>query len=564
MKNLRLAKLRLFSMSEAASWNCEFHPRTTLILGPNHTGKSSVLKSLYHTFGANVELHPTWKEANVGSLIEFDLDDEKYSILRYADKFATFDSNGNLLGRFKRITSELGPHLAQLFNFNLRLKDKNFIDQTLPPSFLFMPFYLDQDKGWLSAWNSFGSLLQFPKWKASLIPYHTGIRPQQYYDLQVRIADIGLKLKELKAKRDVLSELILRLASDVKILFDYDLESFSKEISDLLIQCNRIRESQNELREILEELYGRKAVLMSQLGIADRAIRENKKDFDYATLELPDDSINCPTCGHQYLNNFSERFAIAVDQDSYFELKSELQDELDEVNDKIKQQLSRFASEQVRETRILRILETKQGEVELNDLIENEGRKKGEQTIQNNIDAVDSEMNHLLAEDAQLREQVKSYESKTRKQEIVSLYSSQMRRYVELLDVKNLPEINLTKIDGPMKDQGSGNPRAILCYFYAILQVVKKYSSSTFCPIIIDSPQQQDQDKFHLPKVLEFIRDERPLGSQLILGMTDSQNVDFKDSSTITLGNKWHLLQTDSYEETMDEVRPYLNALLAY
>ena len=52
--------------------------------------------------------------------------------------------------------------------------------------------------------------------------------------------------------------------------------------------------------------------------------------------------------------------------------------------------------------------------------------------------------------------------------------------------------------------------RGLLAYYYSILHLMKEHSTAAFCPIIIDSPNQQDQDFVNLKKMLGFIRDKRP------------------------------------------------------
>ena len=82
---------------------------------------------------------------------------------------------------------------------------------------------------------------------------------------------------------------------------------------------------------------------------------------------------------------------------------------------------------------------------------------------------------------------------------------------------------------------------------------MKKYSSSTYFPLIVDSPNQQDQDVEHIDKIMTFIQSNQPNESQLILGIAETYGVDFK-CKTITLTEKYSLLQKAEYDEVYDEM----------
>jgi hypothetical protein len=136
-----------------------------------------------------------------------------------------------------------------------------------------------------------------------------------------------------------------------------------------------------------------------------------------------------------------------------------------------------------------------------------------------------------------------------------------MRSYLHTLNVDKLPEKSYKAIDARISELGSEQPRALLAYFVSILQTMKKFSSSTFCPVVIDSPNQQGQDDVRLPLMLAFIRDNLPAASQLILGVEDTSGVEF-GGHTITLTERYKLLQEAEYDEIREELRPMLARVL--
>ena len=125
------------------------------------------------------------------------------------------------------------------------------------------------------------------------------------------------------------------------------------------------------------------------------------------------------------------------------------------------------------------------------------------------------------------------------------------------LDVLTMSEKSYKKITSKIEETGSGKPRALLAYYYSILEVMKQYSTSIFCPIIIDSPNQQDQEKANIDKMLNFIISNKPLGSQLILGLVEMDDLEF-EGETIVLSEKHSLLQKDDYPNIFLEVKSLL------
>lgn len=96
---------------------------------------------------------------------------------------------------------------------------------------------------------------------------------------------------------------------------------------------------------------------------------------------------------------------------------------------------------------------------------------------------------------------------------------------------------------------------------YSILKVMHEFSTSTFFPIVIDSPNQQDQDKENLQKMMELIFSEQPTDSQLILGVVDIGEVNF-EGEIIELTDKYSLLQSAQYEDVYSEVQLHIDKSL--
>ena len=70
MKRCVFESLLMLSLAERKARKVQFHRRATVIRGPNDTGKSCLIKTIYRTFSPiPPKLHPNWIAAEVRSAV---------------------------------------------------------------------------------------------------------------------------------------------------------------------------------------------------------------------------------------------------------------------------------------------------------------------------------------------------------------------------------------------------------------------------------------------------------------------------------------------------------------
>ncbi|MEM1494269.1 AAA family ATPase, partial [Bacillus velezensis] len=316
MKRMIIKEIKLVSFLEERAKKVTFHPNITVIKGDNHTGKSSLIKSIYWTFGADPkDLHPKWKNANVISLVKFSLDGKTYSILRKERFFAVFDEGMNVIDTFNGITNGIGPFIAQLFNYKLVLNNSKGESLIPPPAYFLLPFYIDQDISWNKNWESFDRLSQFSNWRNDVVNYHTGIRPNEYYEINATIRNYKKEISAMENERKISSNFISKISNQIKEeVVAIDTVQFKKEIDELLSLYDVLNKKGSELKQKILELENHKIHIEQQIKVVNSTIAELKDDFEFAMEQT--DSVECPTCGNIYENSFAERFAIAKDEDT--------------------------------------------------------------------------------------------------------------------------------------------------------------------------------------------------------------------------------------------------------
>ena len=519
MKNLKLRRLLLLSVREKAAQMVEFDPKTTVVLGENDTGKSCLIKSVYAAFGADAaKVNPTWLDAKVDIFVDFTVDGVPHSILRSGNNFGLYNGDGEAIWSGTGVTRGIGPELARLLSFDLTLPDRSGELIIPPPAFLFLPFYVDQDVSWVGNWNSFASLQMFSNYRKDVASFHAGLRPNEYYQAKALKGASDRARDELKVERRALDRASKRLRSNrTRLHFDLSPDQFAVQIDALVAECQSLQIEQDKVQRALSNLNSKKAILVEQSVIAENALADLDADYEFLRRES-EDEILCPTCGTIHSNDFANKFSLISDVDTCRGFLIEVRREIEVVDGHLlmqKEHLRTFAGSI---ERINGILDEQRGDLKLRDLIEGESEKLMDSTFAAEEKEIDLQIGAQEMKSDEAAQSMKSFDDKKRQEGIKGFYLQQMKSFVHQLQVPNLTEKNYKAIDSNIRETGSDLPRALLAYYYAFTHTMKRYSTSAFCPIVIDTPVQQDQDRKNAARMIGFCLTEAPIDSQLILG----------------------------------------------
>lgn len=549
MKSLRFKTLSLLSHLERAARKIEFDSRLTVVLGENDTGKSSLLKSIYWVLGADPAVtHPKWKAAGVLGALDFTIDEVPYTAVRFRKLVAIFDADQRLLFSGSGITRELGPFLAKLLDFGLVLTARDGQTTIPPPAYAFLPFYVDQDRGWQSAFDSFASLQQFPNSRSDTVFYHTGIRPNQYYRLRARERELELERADAASKRDALQSAVDKVTDTVESL---GLETIPGDFEDAIAQLLRelalLRDRRQLAASELARLTSRRSLLDHELSIAKSSLEELDKDYRWLE-KVPENQILCPTCGTVHDNSFASRFAILDDREACRDFILATHQELSVVDEQVKEARNSVQTVESSIGSVTEALTIKRGDVQLRDVLQSEGRKVAAAILVQQIQELNQTIGNIDQSLATNAKQLSRYNSKKRKQEIEGYYFERMTKNLQSLNVRTVELSSVERIDCRVHDTGSDQPRALLAYDMAIYSTIKEYGSAFTAPLVIDSPLQQDQDETNAKSMLNFIVENASEVDQVILGTVSLQGIEPDFGTVLVLTEELRLLRKDEYE----------------
>lgn len=537
----------------------EFNPGATVIQAPNGFGKSALLKSLYDTFGAEPHrIDDNWKSERVVSAVEFAIDGVVRTIVKSAGTYAIFDGAGPGHFQTSSVSSELAPHLAELLDFRLLMTDKRDDVVVPPPAYAFAPYYVDQDKSWNSAWTPFKGMYLSDSARV-LADYHSGLKPNEYYVALAEREKTKRELGEVQQRRRGLVDAVSHLEqASPDAGLHLTLDDFADETARLVAESQRLHEREVEHREKLAELADVRSLWSAQLAVAKAALAELDEVFASATHQPVD--VECPSCGEHYSNDIAARFKIASDGDTLTAVAQKAQEEIRKTSTEIEKVQSNVAAVAEAITRVQAVLSVRRRDISLGDVVAAEGRNSATRILRRRIEEAETQIGQLTARIDEMVAEMNRALDRKRSRSIEACFASHLSRAAQRLDVGLHSGSSITL---PPRARGSEGPRGLAAYYYAFLHTAREYGSATFCPIVVDAPNQQGQDREHLPAMIQFLVRDRPNDSQLILAVEEAVGVSGEEATIVRVGQgRNRLLSEEAYDDVAAHIMPFLTRMV--
>jgi len=560
MKSFRFVNIWLLSHRDRKARHVNFHPKKNLLRGRNHTGKTSLIRSLFETLGANPQGKLEAWDENTACLLEFSVGGRHFFALHQNGRRALFNANREMIVATSNF-GEWSKNFCDVTDFNLVFTDKKESEiRPADPACFFLPFYVNQDGSWQAEWNTFGGIKRFSSPWGSILEYFTGVCPPEYYRARAEKAQESKILEEHRREYKLLERTIERFSRTLPLSGPkVSAENFADEIALLTQEVNELNQRQEVLRSAAVREQDLLSSLQQQIRLADDALAAYDHDAKY--LRAGDsEPLICPTCNAEHTKSFLDLLNFAEDARVLRELAGRLGDDADQVRRRCGTALAELSTLNGNYQRISKLLDTRRGELKFQDVVGSMGaesafaafeaeRKHLQQAIDKALGAVDA-----------LEEKMKSLRAAKRTRAILDDFRSY---YVTGRVALQLPSIDASKmkLTGRPDLSGSGGPRSILAYYAALWRTCQGATGTYDVPVVIDSPNQQAQDDINLPAVLHFIAKELPKDMQLIVGLETS--TDFPFDREIHLDVKYSMLREDQWGEAEGIVEPLLKKMYA-
>jgi len=567
--NLQIKKITIISEKNEVAKTVEFDKKLTVITSEelnkktiNRTGKSLLIKSIYHSLGAKLSKYTSnWNNLMLSTIVEFSLDSSIYKLYRQKNRFILINKNN---ATFYNNISNLRKEFVELFNFKIKMPYRKGDENSTYayPGAFFMPFYIDQDKGWSGTWDSFADLFN-TQWKKETLLYHLGVRTPKYYELLDERIKLEVDKNDYKVQEKTLGKIYQRHIKKYKDVIDINvnIEDYSEEISKLTDELNEQLDKRNLIKEKIVDCFNELRECEELYRIAEKVYDELIQDADYVENESMDKIIVCPVCGTNHENSMINRYKLYSEIEECEETISGYFDTKEKIEVRLEKQYTELVQMDDYISKINDILDKKRESITFRDVIVSEGSKSLLKDVTSEISEV---QNEIIRIDSRMKEIRKDLTAITRSgSNITKHYLEKLSANLSMLNVNDIDYKELEKFKVSFNSGGNDLPCVVMAQVYALFATAKTNSKTIVSPIVFDAIYQQEPAPNKVDFIWDFIVNNQPEDSQLIISTTELHGKNF-NGKTIRLSSERSLLNSQDYKASEIEISKFKDMMIKY
>ncbi|MCG2592970.1 hypothetical protein LZ009_09275 [Ramlibacter sp. XY19] len=556
--------LSLISERDGNARRVAFSPHKNLLVGPNESGKSRVLKHAVWALGCEPRRAAGDWDSNVVAALELSVGAKRYTFVRQGMRMrAAFDHDGKLL-----FATESGARwaefFAETFEYTLRLQgQKEGSYGFAGPNYAVLPYYIDQEGGWGLKWDNFGYLTAFVGWEKPVFESFTGLRPLRYYEAGLRKNEIAFKLKEARSQ-DRLQERSFKQVTALLPPADATLDEslFAQDLQELAQRVTELTRDEEELRTALVDVAMTRQEKHSQLKMAARSEQALVDDLAYLSRYPDDTGVECPTCGQLHKTSFAARIELAGDAQDAHQLVLAVREQIESLRTKEAELQAKLRNVRAGLERVRQSLSRKHESKTVLDVVAAKSRDTLELAYNSSRRDIRAQIDALQEEQEELDAELAKFTDKGREDRVRARYKEELLSYADRLGVNPSEVARLSIGARPRLAQGSSGPRVYLSMYMALIATAESTGDSPRLPFIVDSPRQQDLGDENFADVLTTIFEQSKAHQIFVANVSQPpgwQKPD--DCEVLRFEGKRALLKEDSFREVAQGVGPLVKAM---
>lgn len=511
----------------------------------NDVGKSVLLKSIYHTLGADSIFDHMWNKITKTYILNVTIKNKTYYVYRSDNLFKIYNTN------FKKIfmtnnRDELSNYLSDLYSFKVMLpKRENEELELAPPVYSYLLNYIDQDHLDGSKFSSFNSLTQFPNYKENVIYTHFGLFDEEYYKAIKELEILKSEEKNKKKEREVTLNMLNKIKSylgnldapeSIEVL-NIELNKTKEEYSNIVINLQKIK---NNLMKIRNE----KVDLELNIKEIELTRRNEMKKLKVKNV--------CPSCSHE-IEDIDSKFIINNQIEDLIILKDELESEIIKCNRVIEKKEEEYQS-------LLDKLHEYESNMKINDdsisnVLKHKAYIDTKDDIVLDLEIIDKKIKEIQQTIEPYDKKIKEYNSLKKKAN--AKYEELMKKAKKDFGLEEIDENKIKNIKNNFIARGSNRAITTIMWYLTLLAVKYEFNENAIkFPLILDSPNNVESDEIKEESLFKYIFKNTKTDTQLILsslGFNEMQFSEFKFDNIIKLENsKYNLLNKEDYYNNID------------
>lgn len=526
----------------------------------NHVGKSSLLKALYYTLGAEVDFDSVWDKHSKLYIATLSVGENEYRVVRFLKRFAVFEGE-KLLKITDSVTKELTPLLGEIFDFSVYLpnKDTGKVEMA-PPAFTFMPYYIDQDKGWSGLYDSFAAINQYKSAdRIKSLYYHLNIYTKGTVELMAERDRLKERLEALAIENDRLNTILTALREETVNLPPAD--TVSELEAHLAVPKKRIEQLVTQIGAIRNEIQGLETALRQhQYNL--RVIKEYVSVKDKVSEGDTHKYHVCPNCGYVFDEEIFNLVRANYGSMNEDYMCQQIQLLIDSVSDKLALAKEQYVTlrQQMRE-------EESAFQAEKNEFdiyVRQRGLAASVRRFQKQLDETAVEVQEI---EQKIKEINKELRKLPNRKEVEEKYIECVRLNIMTLDAWDPAYDGTIRLLKPIKAQGTLENKIILAQFMALFQTMEYFKTgATRFSFVVDSPRAKEASVSSSKDILKMIAQMKML-PQIILATIDYSEFESEmeaPAKVIVLTEKRKLLNGNDFIENQEYISSMAELLKNY
>lgn len=551
MKNMIVNSIAIISPNSKTAKYAEFTAGINVVtsnknINGNYVGKSSLLRSIYHTLGADGKFSTSlWeREGKYTYILDFSINNSRFRMLRFDNLFKLYDENNNLL--FKVINrADLAIELNKLFNQEIYLKNKNNEYSIAHPAFNYLLNYIDQKEIRVSEFSTFNGLNAFSAFYSDLLYSHLGVNNKQFNELKIESDELNRKIGEINKKNLMFNEMLAQIDKNKDLNSNYsEIEVLKKELQKHQDEYTKLIGEANKLKEKLLKTNDSKIEIEYAINELRKMISSDEKVLDKSIKEH-----TCPICNSELRDDSHAYIHKAVDVDGAKFQLLDAERELGKLSREITLTNSKYEDNLAELKKIeARVFEGNKG---LEDTIKSYGMKKIKANIFEEITNNEVSKNTFIENRKKITKLLRSLDDK--KKEVNKTY---LTNFYDIYQKYSLGGFDLSSIDSvetKIKVDGTRVNITQVAWLCSLLKTKYEFNSDSLVyPLVFDNPNNADFDEDNERKIFNLIFDNLPENGQIITSLVGfNQNLydSYEIKKIIMLVNPENsLLNNDDFE----------------
>lgn len=511
------------------------------------------MKNIYSTLGADCSFDPKWDFMNKTTMLDVNIDNDKYYFIRANNYFRIVDANYNTIFETTR-RIELSEKLKDMFDFYIELPNRENKLELTPPAYMYLLNYVDQTGLNCTSFSSFKNLGQYANYKKYALLAHFGIFNEEYYDLDSKLKDCNDELDASRKESIDLEKLISKIENELNgNNYSLDMVSLSHEIELSKNEYNEIVKNLSDTRNKIIQLQNSKTEVENLLDELKNNISANNRNFKNY------DNETCPYC-NSHIDPFEFSYKYFDKNDDYLFINQSLMAKLDDLKHNIKIQEEHYKMFITQMNNYDKKIKS------INSGIDDVIKHKGFIEMGNKLS---DDLYELKQREVTLLQQIKEIKAKIRrytkmKKEIDEDYFNIMKNSREILSLQEINPANIKKIESSFDITGSMRPLSTIAWYLCLLKIKNKFNPNAIkFPVVFDSPNNAELDDVNISKTFKYILDNIDSDSQVIISTIEFKEElykDYKISNIIKLDNEqYKLLNEEDYINTIEFYKKVMN-----